>query len=227
MFPRYARLAKVLGTVSEFSKGDLPMNLKRRTSGVFERGGRCVCSGHGHGEDPCPKIAAGGHPYFIFVGSFHPRKNLGGVLKAFEHYVEQGGQWHLVMVGEAMWSGEAMTKGASDRVHFTGRLNDAKLVEAVSSASGMVFVPWFEGFGVPIVEAMSCGVPVIASEVTSLPEVCGGLPLPWWIQLTRSALPKPCFNLNRMKLQRRSIQEGNGRRTTFMGPNGGGLRRCR
>ena len=40
----------------------------------------------------------GGHPYFIFVGSFHPRKNLGGVMDAFEHYVEQGGQWHLVMV---------------------------------------------------------------------------------------------------------------------------------
>ena len=95
-------------------------------------------------------------------------------MKAFEHYVEQGGQWRLVMVGEAMWSEGAISSEGIDRVHLTGRLNDIKLVEAVSSASGMVFVPWFEGFGVPIIEAMSCGVPVIASNVTSLPEVCGG-----------------------------------------------------
>ena len=78
------------------------------------------------------------------------------------------------MVGEAMWSGGVISSEGFDKVHLTGGLNDTKLVEAVSSASGMVFVPWFEGFGVPIVETMSCGVPVIASNVTSLPEVCGG-----------------------------------------------------
>ena len=177
MFPRYARLAKVLGTVSEFSKGDLAQSYGLEVSDirVFSNAADDAFVPATDAERTHAQTRlTGGHPYFIFVGSFHPRKNLGGVMDAFEHYVEQGGQWHLVMVGEAMWSGEAMTKGVSDRVHFTGRLNDATLVSAVGGASGMIFVPWFEGFGVPVIEAMSCGVPVIASAVTSLPEVCGG-----------------------------------------------------
>ena len=176
-FPRYARLAKVLGTVSEFSKGDLAQSYGLEASDirVFSNAADDAFVPATDAERTHVQTRlTGGHPYFIFVGSFHPRKNLGGVMDAFEHYVEQGGQWHLVMVGEAMWSGEAMTKGVSDRVHFTGRLNDATLVSAVGGASGMIFVPWFEGFGVPVIEAMSCGVPVIASAVTSLPEVCGG-----------------------------------------------------
>ena len=69
-------------------------------------------------------------------------------------------------------------------MHFTGRLNDATLVAALGGANGLVFVPWFEGFGVPVIEAMSCGVPVIASMATSLPEVCGERRLRWWIQDT-------------------------------------------
>ena len=177
MFPRYASVAKVLGTVSEFSKMDLASsyNLEASDIWVFPN---AVDEAFAPASDTTKfKVQAelaGGHPYFIYVGSFHPRKNVEGVLKAFEHYVERGGQWRLVMVGEAMWSEGAISSEGIDRVHLTGRLNDIKLVEAISSASGMVFVPWFEGFGVPIIEAMSCGVPVIASNVTSLPEVCGG-----------------------------------------------------
>ena len=179
MFPRYARLAKVLGTVSEFSKLDLTATYGLQASDirVFPNAAddAFVPASDASRVSAQARLACG-HPYFIYVGSFHPRKNLDGVMNAFEKYVEQGGQWHLVMVGEAMWSNEsiAIGKAVADRVHFTGRLNDSSLVEAVSGASGMVFVPWFEGFGVPVIEAMSCGVPVIASAVTSLPEVCGG-----------------------------------------------------
>jgi glycosyltransferase involved in cell wall biosynthesis len=175
MFPRYARIAKVLGTVSEFSKMDLASSYNLDASDI-----RVFPNAADEAFSPASETTkfkvqaelAGGNPYFIYVGSFHPRKNVEGVMKAFEQYVEQGGQWRLVMVGEAMWSEGALSGEGFDRVHLTGRLNDTKLVEAVSSASGMVFVPWFEGFGVPVIEAMSCGVPVIASNVTSLPEVC-------------------------------------------------------
>ena len=176
MFPRYARSAKVLGTVSEYSKLDLASSYGLQASDI-----RVFPNAADEAFVPASDAVrvrtqdrlAEGHPYFIYVGSFHPRKNVEGLLKAFEHYVGQGGQWHLVMVGEAMWPGEAIASEGSDRVHCAGRLNDSSLVEAVSGASGMVFVPWFEGFGVPVIEAMSCGVPVIASNVTSLPEVCG------------------------------------------------------
>ena len=177
MFPRYASLAKVIGTVSEFSKMDLASSYNLEASDIWVFPNAVDEAFAPASETTSFKVQAelaGGHPYFIYVGSFHPRKNVEGVLKAFEHYVERGGQWRLVMVGEAMWSEGAISSEGIDRVHLTGRLNDIKLVETISSASGMVFVPWFEGFGVPIIEAMSCGVPVIASNVTSLPEVCGG-----------------------------------------------------
>ena len=177
MFPRYARIAKVLGTVSEFSKMDLASTYSLEASDIWvfpNAADKAFAPASDTTRFKLQAELAGGHPYFIYVGSFHPRKNVEGVLKAFEYYVEQGGQWRLVMVGEAMWPEGAISSEGFDRVHLTGRLNDTKLVEAVSSASGMVFVPWFEGFGVPVVEAMSCGVPVIASNVTSLPEVCGG-----------------------------------------------------
>ena len=69
-----------------------------------------------------------------------------------------------------MWRDE---EHKSDGVHYAGRLNDEELVNAVAGADAMLYLPFFEGFGVPIVEAMACGVPIVASNVTSIPEVCG------------------------------------------------------
>ena len=96
-------------------------------------------------------------------------------MSAFESYRALGGSWDLVVVGVAMWSDDlpALSAELRTHVHFAGRLNNADLVRAVAGAEGLVFVPWFEGFGIPVVEAMACGVPVISSNVTSLPEVCG------------------------------------------------------
>ena len=177
-FPGFARRANVLGTVSEFSKADLAQTYGLRSSDIWVFPNAAE-------DNFVPATVAektkaqaeftGGHPYFVYVGSFHPRKNVDGVMHAFDQYVEQGGEWHLVMVGEAMWSDNAvtLTDEASSMVHFTGRLNDGNLVAALGGANGLVFVPWFEGFGIPVIEAMSCGVPVIASMATALPEVCG------------------------------------------------------
>ena len=90
--------------------------------------------------------------------------------KAFENYRKLGGTYELLIVGENMWRDERhQAKG----VRYSGRLNDEKLVEAISNAEALLYLPFFEGFGVPIVEAMACGVPVVASNCTSVPEVCG------------------------------------------------------
>ena len=177
-FPKYARRADVLGTVSEFSRRDL-----ERTYGLDASYIQVFPNAADESFQPATKTEveqaqktfAAGRPYFLFVGSLHPRKNVDGLLAAFETYCIQGGSWELVVVGVAMWSKDLprMSAEAESRVHFAGRLEQEELVVAVSGAQGLVFVPWFEGFGIPVVEAMACGVPVIASNVTSVPEVCG------------------------------------------------------
>jgi glycosyltransferase involved in cell wall biosynthesis len=70
-----------------------------------------------------------------------------------------------------MWTAD---KTRADGVHYAGRLGRDELAEVMRGAEGLVFVPWFEGFGVPIVEAFASGIPVIASNTTAMPEVCGG-----------------------------------------------------
>jgi glycosyltransferase involved in cell wall biosynthesis len=114
---------------------------------------------------------AQGNSYFVFVGSLHPRKNIEGLLEAFALYRASGGEASLVVVGSSMWTEEMRQVPC---VHWVGRLEQDDLALVMGGALGLVYLPWFEGFGVPIVEAFAAGIPVIASNVTSIPEVCGG-----------------------------------------------------
>ena len=170
-FPQYARLASKLCTVSDYSRRDIASNY-----GVDECNITVIPNAPDSSFKPVDDKQkardehTSGNPYVVFVGSLHPRKNIPGMIKTFQKYKELGGMCDLLMVGVSMWRDEKLQ---SDCVHYAGRLNDDKLVEAVSGAEAMLYLPFFEGFGVPIVEAMACGVPVIASNCTSVPEVCG------------------------------------------------------
>jgi len=173
-FPVYARTAAALLTVSEFSRADLAarFGLEAAQIGVVP---------NAPGPQFVPQTAAaaastrsrltGGRPYYLFVGSLHPRKNLDGLLAAFAAYRARGGAADLVVVGEAMWAEE---RRALDGVRWVGRLGGEALAAAVAAAEALVFLPFFEGFGVPVIEAFACGTPVIASSLTAVPEVCGG-----------------------------------------------------
>jgi len=116
-----------------------------------------------------------GKPYFVYVGSIHPRKNLEGLLKAFELFCAQNNEVDLVIVGASMWKDsmpdEIKNSASFNRIHIVGRVNDTELHVIIASALAMCYVPFFEGFGIPLVEAMACGVPVITSNCTSMPEV--------------------------------------------------------
>ena len=181
-FPRFARKAKRIVTVSEFSKQDIvdcygiaPEKIDVAYNGVNEKFAPIS-------EEEKGTIRAkytDGNPYFMFVGSLHPRKNLARLFTAFDLFKGQTpSNVKLLIVGEKRWWSEPIEKAYSqmrfkDEVVFAGRLSadDLHLVTAAALAS--VYVSYFEGFGIPILEAFRCETPIITSNVTSMPEVAG------------------------------------------------------
>lgn len=181
-FPRYARKAARIATVSEFSKGDIAKmySIDPEKIDVVYNG---VSSGFKPlNENTIHKTRnkfTGGVPYFLFTGAIHERKNIQNLLKAFDSFLVQTGEnVKLILAGNKKWWTSAMEEVYSsmeykDNVIFTGRVSDSDLHLLTGSALAMVYVSMFEGFGVPVLEAMRSNVPVIASDTTSLPEVCG------------------------------------------------------
>lgn len=173
-FPEYARSAAALLTVSEFSRADLAARFGLDAARIGVVPNAPGPHYRPHASDAIATVRSrlsGGRPFYLFVGSLHPRKNLDGLLAAFAAYRARGGAANLVVVGEAMWADE---RHAVDGVHWLGRLGGEELASVMASAEALVFLPFFEGFGVPVVEAFACGTPVIASSLTAVPEVCGG-----------------------------------------------------
>ena len=113
----------------------------------------------------------------------HPRKNITNLLKAFEEFrSNQDSPVKLLIVGHRKWwtaEMEAVYQAMHfrDEVVFTGRLPIEDLAALTASALACTYVSYFEGFGVPIIESMKAGVPVITSNVTSMPEVAAGAAL--------------------------------------------------
>lgn len=181
-FPRFARKAKRIVTVSYFSKEDL-----LRTYKIDEGKVDVVYNGVNTMYTPtteAEKMAArlkysGGADYFLFIGSLHPRKNICGLLRAFDAFrTTIDSDTRLLIVGESMFKTsdiELAYEGMryKDDVVFTGRLSNEELHQVLGASLALTFVPFFEGFGIPVIEAMNAGVPVICSNTTSLPEVGG------------------------------------------------------
>lgn len=125
-----------------------------------------------------------GAEILISVGGMNAHKNILGMLKALPLVIQQVPQVHLVIVGDTsgkgFWDNVPELKKfvadhptLADHVHFTGYIDDRELVLLLNGAAALVFPSLWEGFGLPAVEAMSCGVPVLASNRGSLPEVIG------------------------------------------------------
>jgi glycosyltransferase involved in cell wall biosynthesis len=113
------------------------------------------------------------------VGAIHPRKNIVNLLKSFDEFKKQYHTEHkLVIVGRKAWDYEDALQAYEQmdykgEVIFTGHLEINELRLLYGAASALVYVSYFEGFGIPIIEALSCGCPVITSNVSSMPEVVG------------------------------------------------------
>ena len=181
-FPKYARKAEKIITVSEFSKQDIIDNY-----GVDADKINVVYNGANEGFKPLSEEEktqirnqyTAGYQYFMFVGSLHPRKNLARLFPAYDLFKERtGSDVKLLIVGEKRWWTEPIQKAYEamkhkDDVVFVGHLQMSELHRVTAAALASVYVSYFEGFGIPIIEAYKCDVPVITSNVTSMPEVAG------------------------------------------------------
>jgi len=117
-------------------------------------------------------------PFVLTVGDLQPRKNHLGLLKAFEEAVRAHPQLthRLVFVGKETWYSKELHRAVaessvSERVHFTGFIDDAELVQFYGACELFVFPSFYEGFGLPILEAMACGRAVTCSNTSAMPEV--------------------------------------------------------
>lgn len=122
-----------------------------------------------------------GVPYLLCLSTIEPRKNVDGVIRAFREAIKQEKIYDLAIViaGELGWQYEPILREAkrfprlAPRIIFTGHVDEADLAALYSGALMFVYPSFYEGFGLPPLEAMQCGTPVITSNNTSLPEVVG------------------------------------------------------
>lgn len=181
-FPRFARIAQRIVTVSSFSKKDIHQtyHIAHNKIDVVYNGVNTLYTPTADGNKKLTKAKyTKGNDYFLFIGSLHPRKNIVGLLQAFDEFRTLAeSDVKLMIVGGSMFkTGEIEQTYQAMRykgeVVFTGRISSEELHQILGASLALTFVPFFEGFGIPVIEAMSAGIPVISSNTTSLPEVGG------------------------------------------------------
>ncbi len=185
-FPLYAEKAKRVATVSEFSKKDLCENYQLnpdKVDVVYNGVNKMYSPVNEEDKTITKNKYTNGNEYFVFIGALHPRKNVSRLMLAFDEFKKSyKSDIKLVIVGDFMFKNNTLKNIYSNLFYkndiiFTGRLSPDELRYVIGSAFALTFVPYFEGFGIPIIEAMSCGTPVITSNVTSMPEVAGNAAL--------------------------------------------------
>jgi glycosyltransferase involved in cell wall biosynthesis len=124
-----------------------------------------------------------GYDFFLFVGAVHPRKNVHRLIAAFEAFKKQSlSPLKLVICGRFAWQ-TGVVKSAFQEAQFkkdiifTGYIPNQEVPKLTASAYAVVYTSIFEGFGLPILEAMNCDVPVVTSNITAMPEVAGNAAL--------------------------------------------------
>ena len=181
-FPLFAKKARQLLTVSGYSKQDIV-----KTYGIPEAK---ITVAHNGGSELYHPLSAneqekvkaeltGGTEYFIYVGALHARKNIERMIKAFDLFKQKSqSKTKLVIVGEKLWANQPVERtfeelASKNDILFTGHLAIEKLCNYVAASKALVLVSYFEGFGIPLVEAMRAQTAILCGNKTSLPEVAG------------------------------------------------------
>ena len=179
--PRYLEKARKIGSVSETTKKDIMSFYGVSEEKIFVAGNGPT---PGFSKIPAHKKAevqqsiSKGKPFFIYVGAMHPRKNISGIIRAYNRYREMCNHEFrvLVLAGRLAWKyrhiqNEFEKSPFKDDIIFTGHVTDPSTL--MGSADALLYPSLAEGFGIPILEAMSCDIPVITSNLSAMPEVAG------------------------------------------------------
>lgn len=181
-FHRYMRKARQIVSVSGYTTEDVVEHYSISRDKFVQAGNGCRNSFAPLGESERQALRdrwAGGNPYFCYLGSIHPRKNTLHLIKAFEKMkVDTGCPHHLILAGRWGWKQKAVARALRqspfrDAITLTGYLPEPEPARILAASDGLVYPSLFEGFGLPVLEAMHAEVPILTSSVSSMPEVAG------------------------------------------------------
>ena len=178
--PKFLNKAKSIATVSQFSKQDILHHYKtdpRKINVVYSAAKEIFKPVAIEMAEETKNKYANGMEYFLYVGAIHPRKNLLNLLKAFSIFKKrQKSNIKLILAGRLAWKYEFFIQNLKkykyrEDVIMLGYLCEDELVKIMASSYALVYPSLLEGFGVPVLEAMKCNVPVITSSHSSMEEI--------------------------------------------------------
>lgn len=178
-FKRFHKKADHIIAVSEFTKNDIIDKYDINSSKIDV----VYNSANGHFNKISEEIKlktkqelTGGDPYFVYLGSIHPRKNLVNLIKAFNIFKSNNhNNYKLIIIGRPAWKTQEFYKTLDASPYkssiITKQVEREDLPNYIGSADGMFYVSLFEGFGIPILEGFEAEIPVVTSNLSSMPEV--------------------------------------------------------
>lgn len=178
--PKYLKRADQVVTVSHFTKSDIieHYGIPNEKIAVACNGCRETFQPLGESEKSAIRMQyAEGKPYFFYLGAVHPRKNIPRLIHAFDLFKQQTGhEMKLLIAGRLAWqTGEVYDAyekvSCKEDIVFLGYVPDDQLPKLMGAAFALTYLSLFEGFGVPLLEAMNCKVPIIGADAASIPEV--------------------------------------------------------
>lgn len=180
--PLFVKEADHIITVSNFSKKELVSGYGLKADKISVVYNGVSSAYHPLPEDEQQEVRDknfSGQPFFLYLGAIHPRKNILTLIRAFEKYKKEKGADHcLVIAGRPSWYTREIFKAVDaspnrDEIYVTGFVEITLARKFIASATALVYPSRYEGFGLPVIEAMASGTAVITSNVASLPEVAG------------------------------------------------------
>ncbi len=184
--PRYLAYADHIITVSNFSKQELVTGYQlppEKISVVYNGLTQAYVPLTDEHKAVVRERYTLGRPYFLYLGAIHPRKNITTLIKAYDAFKAEAKSGHqLVLAGRASWQTGDVLKAIDQSPYKSeivtpGYIPTSEATKLVATAEAMIYPSLYEGFGLPLVEAMACDIPVICSNISALPEIAGNAAL--------------------------------------------------